>query len=82
MALVASNYISCLSTTTESLSDCLKSRFSVFTKEEIFRSKDEAKRMFQFGYDNYMEHAYPKDELDPIHCTGRGHDYTDELVIV
>lgn len=29
--------------------------------------------MFYFGYDNYMEHAFPEDELDPIHCTGRGH---------
>ncbi|XP_052226391.1 ER degradation-enhancing alpha-mannosidase-like protein 1 [Dreissena polymorpha] len=31
--------------------------------------------MFYFGYDNYMKHAYPMDELDPIHCTGRGPDY-------
>jgi len=31
--------------------------------------------MFYFGYDNYMNFAFPKDELDPIHCTGRGPDY-------
>ena len=31
--------------------------------------------MFRFGFDNYMEHAYPLDELDPIHCVGRGPDY-------
>ena len=30
--------------------------------------------MFEFGYDNYMQHAFPMDELDPIHCTGRGPD--------
>ncbi len=30
--------------------------------------------MFQFAYDSYMEHAYPLDELDPIHCKGRGPD--------
>lgn len=31
--------------------------------------------MFYFGYDNYMNFAFPKDELDPIHCTGRGPDH-------
>ncbi|PIO65438.1 glycosyl hydrolase family 47 [Teladorsagia circumcincta] len=31
--------------------------------------------MFYFGYENYMSHAFPADELDPIHCTGRGHDH-------
>ncbi|VDK51519.1 unnamed protein product, partial [Cylicostephanus goldi] len=33
--------------------------------------------MFYFGYENYMEHAFPADELDPIHCTGRGHDHSN-----
>lgn len=31
--------------------------------------------MFEFGYDNYMKYAFPLDELDPIHCRGRGPDY-------
>jgi mannosidase alpha-like ER degradation enhancer 1 len=31
--------------------------------------------MFTFGYDSYMKYAFPLDELDPIHCTGRGPDY-------
>ncbi len=30
--------------------------------------------MFSFAYNNYMEFAFPLDELDPIHCTGRGPD--------
>ena len=30
--------------------------------------------MFTFSYSNYMLHAFPLDELDPIHCTGRGPD--------
>ena len=30
--------------------------------------------MFTFSFDNYMRHAYPLDELDPIHCKGRGPD--------
>ncbi|CAD5218218.1 unnamed protein product [Bursaphelenchus okinawaensis] len=43
--------------------------------EQLEISRDEAKRMFYFGYDNYMTHAFPMDELDPIHCVGRGPDY-------
>lgn len=31
--------------------------------------------MFYFGYENYMKHAYPKDELNPIYCSGRGPDW-------
>jgi len=33
-----------------------------------------ASEMFHFGYGSYLEHAFPLDELDPIHCTGRGVD--------
>ena len=31
---------------------------------------EESRKMFTFGYDSYMKYAFPKDELDPIHCTG------------
>ena len=27
---------------------------------------------FQHGYDNYMQHAWPLDELNPLACCGRG----------
>lgn len=37
--------------------------------------------MFNFGYSSYLRHAYPADELDPIHCTGRGHDFSDRTNI-
>jgi hypothetical protein len=30
--------------------------------------------MFYHGYDHYMAHAFPLDELDPIGCAGRGPD--------
>lgn len=33
-----------------------------------------AKSMFDFSYSSYMEHAFPLDELDPIHCAGRSID--------
>ena len=31
-----------------------------------------ARNAFWFGYNNYLKHAFPLDELDPIHCCGRG----------
>ncbi|KAF6020908.1 EDEM1 [Bugula neritina] len=73
-----SSYLDCLTTTTESLQECLNSSFSSFSLQEVLESRNDARKMFQFGYDSYMKHAYPHDELNPIHCTGRGHDYTDE----
>ena len=76
--VVSSSYMNCFSTKTESLAECVQSKFSSFTEKELFESKNDARKMFEFGYDNYMQHAYPQDELDPIHCSGRGHDYTDE----
>eukprot|EP00041_Stephanoeca_diplocostata_P029574 m.878194 g.878194 ORF g.878194 m.878194 type:complete len:614 (-) comp23585_c0_seq24:2281-4122(-) len=33
-----------------------------------------AKQMFDFSYSSYLEHAFPLDELDPIHCAGRSID--------
>jgi ER degradation enhancer, mannosidase alpha-like 1 len=36
--------------------------------------REKARDMFMFGYNNYMAYAYPLDELDPIHCRGRGPD--------
>lgn len=32
---------------------------------------DEVKELFNFGYDAYMNHAYPADELMPLSCKGR-----------
>ena len=36
--------------------------------------REKAKNMFYHGYNNYMENAFPLDELDPIGCKGRGPD--------
>ena len=49
--------------------------YGQISDEERQHLAEEAKKMFYFGYENYLEHAFPKDELDPIHCTGRGPDY-------
>ena len=39
--------------------------------------RDTVKEMFYFGYDNYLQHAYPLDELNPVDCSGRGPDWND-----
>ncbi|EDQ86875.1 uncharacterized protein MONBRDRAFT_33664 [Monosiga brevicollis MX1] len=33
--------------------------------------REEVRQMFYHGFDNYMEHAFPHDELQPLSCTGR-----------
>jgi mannosidase alpha-like ER degradation enhancer 1 len=32
---------------------------------------EETRQMFTFGYDSYIKYAFPLDELDPIHCSGK-----------
>lgn len=50
-------------------------KYGHFSERERLEMLEEAKKMFYFGYDSYMKHAFPKDELNPIFCTGRGPDY-------
>ncbi|CAG5100212.1 Oidioi.mRNA.OKI2018_I69.XSR.g16895.t1.cds [Oikopleura dioica] len=45
-----------------------------FSSEELSLYKEKARAMFYHGYENYMSHAFPLDELDPIGCAGRGPD--------
>ena len=45
-----------------------------FSRSERIQYREKAREMFHFGYDNYMKYAFPQDELDPIHCRGRGPD--------
>ncbi|XP_060555777.1 ER degradation-enhancing alpha-mannosidase-like protein 1 [Ruditapes philippinarum] len=56
-------------------------KYGYFSEKERIETLSGIKDMFYFGYDNYMKHAYPKDELDPIHCTGRGPDHDNPLNI-
>ena len=39
--------------------------------EERKRLRDEAREMFYYSFNNYMQHAYPADELMPLSCQGR-----------
>jgi len=39
------------------------------TKDEIGTPRDDTRNLFYHGYDNYMKHAFPEDELKPLSCT-------------
>lgn len=41
------------------------------TSDQLVILREEVRQMFQHGYDNYMLHAYPRDELCPLSCSGR-----------
>jgi len=36
--------------------------------------REEVREMGEHGYRSYMRHAFPKDELNPVGCSGRGSD--------
>jgi len=55
--------------------DKLDQKYGSFTEEMRFEMLGEVRQMFYFGYDSYMRYAFPLDELDPIHCVGRGPDH-------
>lgn len=44
---------------------------SFMSKEEKLGLMEKAKEMFYHAYTNYMDHAYPADELMPLSCKGR-----------
>ncbi|XP_033120342.1 ER degradation-enhancing alpha-mannosidase-like protein 1 [Anneissia japonica] len=52
-------------------------KYTYFSEGERIENLDHVRRMFQHGYDSYLQYAFPKDELDPIHCRGRGPDKGD-----
>lgn len=55
-------------------------KFVCPAKNDTAGLRELASSMFHFGWSNYLEHAYPLDELDPIHCTGRGADANRENI--
>lgn len=59
------------------LLDPLDMKYGTIGESERLSLLNETREMFDFGYNNYMKHAYPKDELDPIHCVGRGRDHNN-----
>ncbi|KAF9780244.1 alpha mannosidase-like protein [Thelephora terrestris] len=39
--------------------------------------RERVRDLWYHGFDNYMNHAFPYDELDPLSCVGRGPDYSE-----
>jgi len=54
--------------------DNLTRRYGFYPEQLRLEMQERARAMFTFAYDGYMKHAFPEDELDPIHCVGRGPD--------
>ena len=54
--------------------------FGKFSEDERSEMLTLAKNTFQFAYDNYVQYAFPMDELNPIQCKGRGPDLIDRQV--
>lgn len=40
------------------------------TTDDLKNYRDEIVSMFYHGYNNYLEHAFPYDELRPLTCDG------------
>ena len=49
-----------------------KRMFQVGSQQSSCGRKVDDRLHFQHGYDNYMQHAWPLDELNPLACCGRG----------
>ncbi|KAJ3089872.1 hypothetical protein HK100_007627, partial [Physocladia obscura] len=60
-----------------SLVDPRKSLVAAMTASRRLHFKRRAQDMFAHGYSNYLNRAYPLDELDPLRCMGRGPDTAD-----
>ncbi|VDD92224.1 unnamed protein product [Enterobius vermicularis] len=57
------------------IKDPYSERYGQFSTSELAEAREISREMFYFAYNNYLRYAFPMDELDPINCTGRGHDH-------
>lgn len=54
---------------------------SVWTRTRKQNILEKTRALWYHGYDNYMRHAFPADELRPLSCTGRGPDWNNPYVL-
>ena len=61
----------------------LEVKYGTFSEEMRLEMLEETRQMFYHGYNNYMSHAFPLDELNPLDCNGRGpdHEHPDNINI-
>ncbi|KAH7922461.1 glycoside hydrolase family 47 protein [Leucogyrophana mollusca] len=51
------------------------SRGTAWTTQRKRSFRDTTRDLFYHGFEHYMSHAFPLDELSPLSCTGRGPDW-------
>ncbi|KAJ3720448.1 glycoside hydrolase [Lentinula raphanica] len=50
---------------------------SSWTTERKLAARSRTRKLWYHGFNNYMEHAFPLDELTPLSCSGKGPDWAD-----
>ncbi|CAE6542789.1 unnamed protein product [Rhizoctonia solani] len=48
-----------------------------WTRERKLEFREATRQLWHHGFDSYMDHAFPMDELMPKACRGRGPDYAN-----
>ncbi|KAF8314870.1 alpha-mannosidase [Cantharellus anzutake] len=72
----------CLSLLTLSVSGSVhESRSRGWTTERKLEARELTRSLWNHGFDSYMHHAFPLDELKPLTCTGQGPDWFDPTAI-
>ncbi|KIY73681.1 glycoside hydrolase family 47 protein [Cylindrobasidium torrendii FP15055 ss-10] len=52
-----------------------------WTAERKLATRERIRELWYHGFNNYMEHAFPLDELMPLSCTGQGPDWVNQANI-
>ncbi|KAJ3894586.1 alpha mannosidase-like protein [Lentinula edodes] len=55
----------------------LASNYSGWTIERKLAVRERTRALWYHGFDNYMDHAFPLDELTPLSCSGQGPDWAN-----
>ncbi|KDQ07463.1 glycoside hydrolase family 47 protein [Botryobasidium botryosum FD-172 SS1] len=53
------------------------SHISQWTTERKVFAREATRDLWKHGFDSYMQYAFPKDELRPLSCKGRGPDWNN-----
>ncbi|TFK28812.1 alpha mannosidase-like protein [Coprinopsis marcescibilis] len=48
-----------------------------WTSQRKLAAREKTRDLWYHGFDNYMMHAFPMDELAPLSCTGQGPDWSN-----
>ncbi|KAF8897458.1 alpha mannosidase-like protein [Infundibulicybe gibba] len=48
-----------------------------WTSQRKWAAREKTRELWYHGFDNYMEHAFPMDELTPLTCGGQGPDWAN-----